>query len=310
MSDVDKTEQDWDNYWQGRNNPSQASALVNVEKHEEIRSFWIAELSMLQNRNLALDLACGAGTVAQILVELDFPNVHAVDISENALNALKSNLDNVTTKQSALENLPYESSSFDIVVSQYGFEYGETENVIEQVSRIIRPGGRLLFLSHKTGGAIHTEVNSRRREIQTIQDIGYFDSARKIFAVAMGQAGETSTDEAANEFKAKRVQLEDLARRFGGLAQHLLNGSRALYDRRMHYDLADIYGWLDGMENEIARFIGRMKSMEAAALDENKVKRIETRFRQKGIDAFTSRILRDNHQNELGWILSGTRSGN
>jgi ubiquinone/menaquinone biosynthesis C-methylase UbiE len=51
-------------------------------------------------------------------------------------------------KQAPAENLPYEDASFDVVVSTLVLCGADQERSLGEVRRVLRPGGRLLFLEH------------------------------------------------------------------------------------------------------------------------------------------------------------------
>jgi SAM-dependent methyltransferase len=50
-----------------------------------------------------------------------------------------------------MEKLPFASSTFDMVVSQWGLEYSNLETSVAELLRVLVPGGRVQFLIHHTG---------------------------------------------------------------------------------------------------------------------------------------------------------------
>lgn len=294
---------DWDNYWQGRTGQTSGAALVGVENNPAIMSFWSGKLSEFSRQLDVLDVACGAGTVLKILSELSFENLHGVDISDAAINVLATQLPNVSGKVSSLEKMPYEDKSFDLLVSQFGFEYSDWQKTIPEIARILSGEGVFMALSHKTGSAIHSEVVAKLNQINRLKDIDIFPLSKELFTAAKtGKAGR-SMDDIGREFSDKRIELESLAKESGGLAGHYLSGVHQMYERRHNYDLQDILAWIDGNESEMQRFIGRMKSMDKAALDEGDIGALQEAFDNTFMNVQKPYILKDDNGSELGWII-------
>lgn len=62
-----------------------------------------------------------------------------------------------------MEQLPYEAGSFDMVTSQFGFEYGDSAEAAGEIRRVLVPGGRVGLMVHRGDGPILAH-NLRRLE--------------------------------------------------------------------------------------------------------------------------------------------------
>jgi ubiquinone/menaquinone biosynthesis C-methylase UbiE len=92
-------------------------------------------------------LCAGTGLHTWALVKTG-AHVIATDISPNSLKLLEQRIINaggsVTTQVADIEFLPFEDSSFDVVVCAGSLSYGEPALVDTEIKRVLRLGGRLI----------------------------------------------------------------------------------------------------------------------------------------------------------------------
>ena len=65
----------------------------------------------------------------------------------------------------AMEELPFADASFDVVVSQFGFEYGDVSTIACEIRRVLVPGGAVALLTHREDGVILAHNRARRDAI-------------------------------------------------------------------------------------------------------------------------------------------------
>ncbi len=301
-------DQNWSNYWQGRTAAQSGSALVGIEDHPQIQSFWVESFAKLPKNACALDLACGAGTVAKVLNGLGFTDISGLDISSAAIDVLKKSLPDVSTFVSSADATPFEDAKFDVIVSQYGFEYGDFEAVIPEIARILKPGGRFLALSHKADGAIYREVSQQLEQITAIEQTGFIDAARGIFEVAMTKDSFKTPEEVDQVFRPAQAKLLELAKTHKRLAEHIYFSTQRMFKQRSQYHYKDIVNWLDGTDHEVKSFIGRMTSMKTAAIYSQKMDGFMSAFSKSGLEMCEPRVLIDDIQEELGWVFDGVKA--
>jgi len=88
-----------------------------------------------------LEIGSGTGMHTFCLVATG-ANVTATDISGKSLEVIKKVFNNrVTLSIADMEALPFESNSFDVVVSAGSLSYGEPSLVDSEIVRVLRPGG-------------------------------------------------------------------------------------------------------------------------------------------------------------------------
>lgn len=127
-----------------------------------ILEFWQSQMADMPEH--VVDLACGNGALTWIANDIlncegpraritgfDFANI-------DPFKALKRNPRDYPQVRfvgnTPIENLPLESASVDLAISQYGFEYSNLEDSVPEVARILKPGGRLSLIMHDQDSVI------------------------------------------------------------------------------------------------------------------------------------------------------------
>ena len=176
MSDAPDKKQAWSDYWRGQPGgclPASASSSLDAA----FRGEWRRIASGLPADAQVLDLATGDGVVLRWLAEVrsDLALI-GVDLAE----PLPLPPPGITTRGGvAMESLPFEAASFDAVVSQFGFEYGEPQRCAAEVSRVLRRGGTLTLVTHHADGPIVAHNRQRAAELGwALGDAGLIERAR------------------------------------------------------------------------------------------------------------------------------------
>jgi SAM-dependent methyltransferase len=94
----------------------------------------------------ALDLACGTGISSEVLVSARPTwSWTGVDASGPMLDRARSKtlLRSMKWVLAPAESLPFESSSFDVVVCSLAWHWFDGGRALAEVQRVLRPGGRL-----------------------------------------------------------------------------------------------------------------------------------------------------------------------
>ncbi len=95
------------------------------------------------------DLGCGTGQIAELLAPF-VSGVIAVDESAAMLNAARKRLQpypNATVRHGDLTSLPIDDQSLDVALLFLVLHYAaDPEQVIREVTRVLKPGGRLLIV--------------------------------------------------------------------------------------------------------------------------------------------------------------------
>lgn len=303
------TAQNWSNYWQGRAGSGAGAALVGVgvENDAQIAAFWDDVLSALPSDARVLDLACGAGSVLRRADARGMTDLTGVDVSSAAITTLKAAFPTVRGITASADQTGLGSGGFDLVASQFGFEYADVTSAAAEATRLIDGGGQFCALAHIQGGAIETEVATQLSGARDILDTAFIPLAKDLFAVDMNGGSDADFDVAAARFGPAQSTLMELAKASGGLAEHLYTGTQTLYQQRRQYDLSDVTGWLDGMAAEIAAFIGRMTSMQDAALSREAAQGVCDVLQGGGLIVAPLDILRLG-RDDVAWIIRANKA--
>ena len=136
-----------------------------------VRDFWRDKFNELPDGARILDIATGNGAIATMAVEIDSENgrgffVTATDLAtinpsviENDVAAkLRSNI--VFHSNVPCESQPLQDNSCDLVTSQFGFEYSDVPATIQEMRRLLVPGGKFIAISHHADSALITTASA------------------------------------------------------------------------------------------------------------------------------------------------------
>jgi ubiquinone/menaquinone biosynthesis C-methylase UbiE len=147
----------WDAYW---DQPRLAACLRDEQGNYSgvIAARWAVFFSDLKKQSNILDIATGNGAVALMALEcsdrlgLGF-SIHGIDSANidpaASIPELRLQLERIDFLGNVKsEALPYDDNSFDAVSGQYALEYSRLDRSLSEISRVIRPGGELMFITH------------------------------------------------------------------------------------------------------------------------------------------------------------------
>lgn len=106
----------------------------------------LASAAALRPGLSVLDVACGTGVLAIDAARVVSPggSVVGVDLNPGMLAVARRKSADVEWREAPAEALPFETATFDAVVSQFGLMFfQDQERALREMWRVIRPGGRL-----------------------------------------------------------------------------------------------------------------------------------------------------------------------
>ncbi|MEM7055031.1 MAG: class I SAM-dependent methyltransferase [Pseudomonadota bacterium] len=180
----------WSNYWAGgvmTSLPEDFSGNYDGE----IAEFWYRQFEGLPARASLLDVCTGNGAIA--LLAAQYKKENQTDFTIQALDAAQIYPERLTAQNSAwrvylsqvefTDQTPFESfsapvHSFDLIFSQYGLEYCDLPAAAVQCKRLIKPGGRLVIVSHAVDTEILTTMFGEYKQYQQLINSALIQSIR------------------------------------------------------------------------------------------------------------------------------------
>ena len=149
--------QAWSAYWAGGGLHSCVGSLDD-DYSGAIGDFWRDVFAELPPGPLsALDLATGNGAIPRLLArQRPEAGIEAVDLASLAPAWHDPAASPGIRFHSgvAMEDLPFGDAAFDLVTSQYGFEYARRDEALAEALRVLRPGGRMALVMHHAGSVL------------------------------------------------------------------------------------------------------------------------------------------------------------
>lgn len=247
----------WDQFWaaeQGQGGGCLSKRPAQLEAAQ--RRFWQEFAKGLPRGAQVLDLATGNGIVMGWMIgaRRDLKPI-GIDLAGSVPPPPKGCRSRGGV---AMEALPFAERSKDAVASQFGVEYGDLPKVLGEIARVLKPGGRAAFLTHRADGAIVAHNRSRREGLEWALDeamlVAKARGSLKLRAMGLGvpPAIASAPGEASARFGAGSAAWEFAA----AIAQSLLLGRRD--------SDAAVLEVLATLEDKARQEIARIDSLERA----------------------------------------------
>lgn len=312
----------WEGYWQYT--PEAAAHRAGGAHEPVLARFWTALFeSRLADRSSlrVLDVACGNGAALGYLFSLvnrpdgKRPRISAVglDGSHSALVDLRRRMPEVAATAADVRRIPFHDRSFDLVMSQFGMEYGGPETV-SAASRLVAPGGTLAAVLHLKDGGIYRECALNLRAIAAMDQL--LPCARETLSAGIAAStgsGDRNAFRAADRRFAQAVAaMETIFRECGthvagSVIHRLYSDIGHIYRNLGRFVEVEVTSWLDRMSGEMETYRGRMQAMLDAALDERQFTEVSRQITGGGMQVETWETLRLGDAGAAAWILVARR---
>jgi ubiquinone/menaquinone biosynthesis C-methylase UbiE len=119
------------------------SPHFNPENQAKVRAILeeVVGLSPGKNKSRLLDMGCGTGFIIHLVVDL-VAQIEGVDITEDMMKQIDVSMGQINLNLGPVEDLPFESESFDIVTA-YSFmdHLLDYRLALQEAYRVLKPGG-------------------------------------------------------------------------------------------------------------------------------------------------------------------------
>lgn len=140
----------------------------------------------------ALDFGCGTGRISSWLARSG-ATVEGVDATAEMVEVARANVAGGAFHVVDGSSLPFEAERFDVVISVYVLQYyvARDENILRELARVLRSGGRLVAIEQVTDSDIGRGAPSAeyRRSFETVGlEVDRIDPVRRFDSRAVGVA--------------------------------------------------------------------------------------------------------------------------
>ena len=121
--------------------------VISLGMHKYVKYASVKNLN-IHPHDRVLDVCCGTGDLSRYLKRVQpLACVTGIDFSEKMLEIAKAKSDDIKYVQGDATNLPFEDNSFDFITMGFGLRnISHPEKAVEEVYRVLRPGGQFLHL--------------------------------------------------------------------------------------------------------------------------------------------------------------------
>ena len=109
------------------------------------------------NKSKLLEIGAGTGQNTGFLIDMSY-KVCATDISLEFLEVMNKKFHrciNFYTQYADMEKLPFTEESFDVVCSAGSLSYGDNEIVMNEIYRVLKPGGMFIAVDSLNNNPIY-----------------------------------------------------------------------------------------------------------------------------------------------------------
>jgi len=318
-SDSSQVADSWEAYWHGTGDIGAYS--IGGVNHPTILTFWDGFFQGVKqdySTPKIIDIASGNGAVVERALatfSAEQANFTCLDVSGAAITNIRDRFPQVKGLVTDARSIPLDSGSFDIATSQFGVEYAGLE-AINEVARLLAPGGRLALLIHSEAGSIHRECVESLDAVVQLKESRFIPYAIEMFSA--GFKAVSGADRAPYEAAGKQLApaigvLEAIMKQYG---QHvagdtiarLYNDVGQIHQEIQNYEPAEVLNWLSRMDGELDAYAGRMSSMSESAIDSDTFEQICDGLRSGDYTIEREEPLMSTDQDfPLAWVLIATK---
>jgi SAM-dependent methyltransferase len=197
----------------------------------------------------------------------------------------------------AMEQLPFVPASFDGVVSQFGYEYGDTRQAAGEVRRVLAAGGRFLFLVHRGDGPVVAHNRRRGEALDWILGNGLLDRARSLAAARQTVLLPTPPSFAE--------VVRNAGARFGPSSVAAEIAEAVRQSLRPGFGAQESLAAIDEIERKGRSELVRLKALAAAARDESSAAAMIEELRIAGLQPDALTALASRSGEPFAWVLAG-----
>ncbi|MBB1440896.1 class I SAM-dependent methyltransferase [Shewanella sp. SG41-4] len=313
----------WSEHWQQGHTTSFGEALSgNYEG--VLKSIWEPVFNSLTDDFFVVDVGTGNGSLPLLLSDVLSTSeltgkVTGVDLADvhlaKPVSQISNNIDISLMSNTCSENLPFESNTVDLYISQFGFEYSNVEKSLNEAVRVLKDNGQFVIVCHHNRSMI---LNRNRRVLSLIEkeEVNSLINCLTNMANAMGEMNSQIDVERIK----KDLQCESIRAEINHLVKLLVTFDEAatldsnLISFVTQFFKAGLF-WSVAKKLEFIEFITiqmdtlklRLTELINAAFDEPKLAKLMADFDQNNIILNELKVLKSEQNEVLGWYLHASK---
>lgn len=318
--------QHWNDYWKEGYLTSFGSSFTGNYQGVYAR-YWASILESIDTKSEVLDLATGNAAIPLLgrqissdnqlglrFVGTDLAQVDRALIAKQ-LNASEQDFPEDFTIISGVDsaNLPFEENRFSCVTSQYGFEYGDINETLKQISRVSKSSALISLVIHHSDSVILQRNNQTLECLHQLTKPDGLLSLLSDLVKAMGELsnkfdlallkGNKKTDKARNKFNQAVSTLESEFQ-VGFLDTNVAELITGLFKQYMFNSRAQKYQLISQFKLSAKSHMERLQDLKDAAFDVSQIQQLISDAQLTKLTLVDKDELIDQEKGLLGWTIT------
>jgi ubiquinone/menaquinone biosynthesis C-methylase UbiE len=311
----------WDAYWHD-NRIQSIGASADPQLLATLEKYWAGVVLRLTPGTAILDIACGNGAVGLTMARTAQAMsgalaITAIDeamidppryVPEHA--GILSGID--FRPRTRMEALPFENATFDAVVSQYGFEFGNTTKALDEAARVLKPNGLLTFLALPAHSpAVQSAKKAVKQARYLLRDAALFDETFRILQAFYEEPLESREQKIRTDLERFNAEVEKAVAQFDAgeidvVFAIIMGLNKIFVDRKSATAEAQMMA-IETVRTGLAQYAARAQVTAKAALTDSTLESVKRAITAAGFKLTETRSLFVGGHGTVAWQLTGER---
>lgn len=308
----------WSNYW-ASGKASTFGRIDDLDSGSALVAVWRQVLCPLVGGK-ALDLGCGNGALGQMILKIaadEGVSLRVDGVDSAVIPAETAVPDGLTLRgETQIEALPFDDASYDLAVSQFGFEYADTAGALAEIFRVLRPGGQLAIIGHHRSAWVCRESFDTLRQMAAAEDSALMVSVERLLTrldVLFREGRAPEKDKTAEDLRklvngtVKELEESTRSQSNPGFTLQFLNSVMEVFKRKGE-TLASQRQYLQDLSAAIIDHRIRLDSQKNVALTDEGWAEVRQRCEEQGftVTRFEPSVVNGLH---FGQLLMASKPG-
>lgn len=307
----------WRDYWKMDRPASCVAARETAGT--EIELWWQSWFSELPTGSRVLDIATGNGIVLAYAAQaaeargifLQLTGVDLADIDPvRYLSAPPAGLRDARFMGGvAAESLPFQSESFEFVVSQYGLEYADLARALSELERVLRRDGRFRWLAHSGESEVVRQNSNQHREVDFL--LASKGVVRSMESLIERISQRHSTQSAMTSLAAAMRSAEIFCREYppADMVQEICRGFADVAARWQAFFVSDLAAMITDTRQKLVAHRQRIDDLRAAVMTPSRQDVVSKILRGTGwVSVQVSELRIGKSQGSIGIAIEARRA--